>query len=55
MGNNNVISADNSGKKEYQIPELVDLNSINEECGLPSWCTNGSSATVSCGSGSAPG
>ena len=29
METSNVVIDDNAGNKEYQIPELVDLNSIN--------------------------
>ena len=37
--------------KEYQIPELVDLNSIGESMGLLP-CRNGSGDSSTCGSGS---
>jgi hypothetical protein len=40
--------------KEYQIPELVDLNSIGESMGLLP-CRNGSGDSSTCGSGSLGG
>jgi len=51
MENNNVINADKTVIKEYQVPELVDLNSINEAQAGGGACSNGSSAGVSCTSG----
>ena len=43
-----VLSGQKVGK-EYQIPELVDLNGISEAVGKS--CSNGSSAGDWCGSG----
>jgi hypothetical protein len=52
MENNNMILSDKTVSKEYQIPELIDLNSVNEAMGGdPSSCGGGSGATTSCGGG----
>ena len=48
--NDNLILSDETVSKEYQIPELVDLNSISSAMGATE-CGPGSSATVSCFSG----
>ena len=50
--NDNMIISDQTVGKEYQIPELVELNSINEAMGAPG-CTNGSHAS-GCGTGGSP-
>ena len=47
MKNNNMILCDETVDKEYQIPELVDLNSIGEAMGALT-CNDGSSATSFC-------
>ena len=39
MEKNNMILSDQTVGKEYQIPELVELNSIGEAIG---WCSPGS-------------
>ena len=46
---NNVLS-DQTVVKEYQIPELVDLNSVAGASGL-NLCISGSGNGSSCGSG----
>ena len=52
MENNNMLLSEQTVSKEYQIPELVDLNRVNEAKGSYS-CHNGSNPGVSqCGSGS---
>ena len=50
--NDNMILSDQTVSKEYQIPELVDLNSISEAMGEIYRCMPGSSAVSTCGSGS---
>ena len=53
--NNNTILSDQTVSKEYQIPELVDLNSVNEAMGSPpAFCTPGSGASFLCGAGAGP-
>jgi hypothetical protein len=42
-----ILSSETVGK-EYQIPELVDLNGIGEAMG---GCADGSSAGTACGNG----
>ena len=44
-----MVLSDQTVGKEYQIPELVDLNGIGEAVGKS--CSNGSSAGDWCGSG----
>ena len=44
-----ILSAQTVGK-EYQIPELVDLNSVSEAIG-GSVCRNGTGDAGSCGTG----
>ena len=52
MENNDyMILSDQTVGKEYQIPELVDLNGIGEAMGAPPKCTNGSGNAISCGTG----
>ena len=34
MENNNMILSDQTDSKEYQIPELVDLNSVSKAMGI---------------------
>ena len=52
MENNNMILSDQTVVKEYQIPELVDLNGIGEAMGTPPvLCTNGSGNSFSCDTG----
>jgi len=43
----NLVSSDQKDDKEYQIPELVDLNSIGAALG-ELICTSGSSADSKC-------
>jgi hypothetical protein len=50
--NDKMILSEQPIGKEYQIPELVDLNSIGEALGLLP-CRSGSGDIASCGSGSA--
>jgi hypothetical protein len=42
--NNNMILSEQTVSKEYQIPELVDLNSVSESNAGGAACTDGSSA-----------
>ena len=50
--NDNMILSSETVGKEYQIPELVDLNGIGEAIGAGDPCYNGSSAGFfGCGSG----
>jgi hypothetical protein len=52
MENNEVILSDQTVSKEYQIPELVDLNSISEAMGQ---CSTGSGNNFSwCATGVGP-
>ena len=51
--NDNMILTDQSIGKEYQIPELVDLNSVSETMGGAP-CINGSGAGI-CVTGAAGG
>jgi len=51
MEKNNVINADKTVCKEYQVPELIDLNNLNEAEALPPQCANGSGNGFSCNSG----
>ena len=46
-----MILSEQTLSKEYQIPELIDLNSVREAMGIPSNCTPGSSALNICSSG----
>ena len=46
MENNNMILSDQTVSKEYQIPELVDRNSIKDAMG--GGCTPGSSDAFVC-------
>ena len=47
-----MILSDQTVVKEYQIPELVDLNGIGEAMGTPPvLCTNGSGNSFSCDTG----
>lgn len=63
MENNNVIVADNKNSKEYQKPELVDLNALKESQGVCSagsgdgtYCSAGNAASVGyCAAGINPG
>jgi hypothetical protein len=50
MEKNNMILSDQKVSKEYQIPELVDLNSVGEAMGAV--CSNGSSDLFGCSNGS---
>jgi hypothetical protein len=52
MENDSIINTDISVNKEYQIPVLIDLNSIDVAYGQTS-CTSGSSAWLVCSPGSA--
>ena len=45
--NDDIVLSDQQIGKEYQIPELVDLNSIDAALG-ELICTNGSSADSKC-------
>jgi len=51
MNIENIMNADKTVSREYQIPELVDLNSISEAQATPTPCTNGSGNGYSCSSG----
>ena len=53
MEKNNIIPSEQTVSKEYQTPELIDLNSINEAMGTSiAICHNGSTPGSSqCGSG----
>jgi hypothetical protein len=46
------ITSENEVVKEYQVPELVDLNGINETQAVLK-CTNGSVNAASCFAGGA--
>ena len=48
MENNNMILSDQTVNKEYQIPELIDLNSVNEAMAGGINCTTGSAPSGSC-------
>jgi len=48
MGNDNLIIPDNKNSKEYQKPELVDLNEIKETLAT---CSPGSGDTDTCTAG----
>ena len=50
--NENKVLSDKKLVKEYQIPELVDLNSVAEASGII-LCINGSGNASSCGTGAA--
>ena len=50
--NDNMVLSDQTVGKEYQIPELVDLNGIGEAEGVI-LCRNGSGNVASCGTGAA--
>ena len=52
--NDKVVLSDQTVGKEYQIPELVDLNGIGEVMGIPA-CNNGSGNGYGCGIGSGVG
>ena len=54
MENNIEKKGNKPQSKEYQIPELVDLNSISEAMGTNN-CINGSSASGTCASGGSGG
>ncbi len=49
--NDNMILSDQTAGKEYQIPELVDLNGIGEVMGAPPQCNNGSGNSTFCNTG----
>ena len=49
--NDNMILSDQTVGKEYQIPELVDLNGIGEAMGIPSPCGSGSTPAGLCSTG----
>ena len=51
--NDKMVLSEQPIGKEYQIPELVDLNSIGEASGFIIKCINGSGNDNSCNSGSA--
>ena len=55
--NDNMILSSETVGKEYQIPELVDLNSIDGALSSPpASCTNGSAAGfLGCGTGTVGG
>ena len=55
MENNNLILSEQKVCKEYQIPELIDLNNVKESVAGELWCTNGSGNIWNCNIGSAPG
>ena len=49
--NDNIILSDQTVGKEYQIPELVDLNGIGEAMGIDSPCGSGSTPAGLCSTG----
>ena len=49
--NNNIILSEQTVTNEYQIPVLVELNSVSEAMGSPVGCHSGTSANHSCFSG----
>jgi hypothetical protein len=51
MKKNEMITSENEVVKEYQIPELFDLNGINETQAFPPICSNGSGDVGACSSG----
>jgi hypothetical protein len=52
--NDKMVLSDQPIGKEYQIPELVDLNSIGEASGFIK-CINGTGNDITCDSGSGAG
>ena len=48
--NDSMILSDETVGKEYQIPELVDLNSVSEAMGLGG-CSSGTGPAGNCTSG----
>ena len=46
--NDNMILSDKTVGKEYQIPELVDLNSVNEAMGTGPTCLSGTNPSGNC-------
>ena len=55
--NDKTVLTDQTVGKEYQIPELVDLNSIGDAKGTPPppKCYNGSGNSFGCSPGGGPG
>lgn len=51
MKNEDIINADKTVGKEYQAPELIDLNNLSEAQAIPTQCSNGSGNGFSCNSG----
>ena len=52
--NDNMILSDQTAGKEYQIPELVDLNIVSEAMGIGG-CASGSHNSYGCTSGGVVG
>ena len=46
-----MVLSDETVGKDYQIPELVDLNGIGEVMGYPAPCNNGSGNSTFCNTG----
>ena len=57
VNNENKVLPNQRVGKEYQVPELVDLNSIGEAKGTPPppACYNGSGNSSGCSPGTGPG
>ncbi len=49
MENNNMILSNQTVRKEYHLPELIDLNNVGEAMGAT--CSNGSSDIFGCNNG----